>query len=111
MITKGTVVRVRGFQGVACYFVGYRQEVFIPDGGEDTGEWVDVNYSRPFCNTDDLELRDDETRAIVVMVGDDHKHCVPIEYLTPIPREDYCGVCGQIGCAHDGLDRSERTEA
>jgi len=22
-------------------------------------------------------------------------------------RESYCSVCGQIGCGHDGLDRSE----
>jgi hypothetical protein len=39
------------------------------------------------------------------MVGDDREHIVDVDDLTEIAREDYCGVCGQIGCSHDGLDR------
>jgi len=27
--------------------------------------------------------------------------------VTPIAREAYCGVCGQMGCGHDGLDRED----
>jgi hypothetical protein len=26
--------------------------------------------------------------------------------VVPLEREDYCGECGQVGCSHDGLDRS-----
>lgn len=43
----------------------------------------------------------------VVMVGDDKRHTVDKDDCTPIEREDYCGECGQIGCSHDGYDRSE----
>lgn len=45
----------------------------------------------------------DQVRAI--MVGDDHTHTVDRDDVTLIPREDFCGECGQVGCAHDGLDR------
>jgi hypothetical protein len=41
------------------------------------------------------------------MVGDDEHHRLDPDDVTPIQREDYCGSCGQIGCCHDGLDRSE----
>jgi hypothetical protein len=49
-----------------------------------------------------------ETRTgmvLAVMIGDDHRHRVDEEDLEPLPREDYCGECGQIGCRHDGMDR------
>lgn len=44
-------------------------------------------------------------RVIAVMIGDDRKFAVDPDDLTAIPRESFCGVCGQIGCSHDGLDR------
>ena len=40
-----------------------------------------------------------------LMVGDDKLHVVDPEDVTALPREDYCGQCGQVGCGHDGLDR------
>lgn len=46
-------------------------------------------------------------RLLVVMIGDDRRHAVDPEDVTPIARAEYCGECGQIGCGHDGLDRSE----
>lgn len=46
-------------------------------------------------------------RVIAVMVGDDRQYSVEPEDLTPLEREEYCGECGQVGCGHDGLDRSE----
>lgn len=39
------------------------------------------------------------------MIGDDRTFAVDSSHLTPIEREDYCGQCGQVGCAHDGLVR------
>ena len=46
-------------------------------------------------------------RIGVVMVGDDHIEYVDRDELKRIERRDYCGSCGQIGCTHDGLDRTE----
>lgn len=50
-----------------------------------------------------------ESRDVVraVMVGDDREFLVNVDDLEPIAREDYCGVCGQIGCTHDGYDRDD----
>jgi len=46
-------------------------------------------------------------RVVVVMVGDDRRHVVDEADLAPLDRAAYCGECGQVGCGHDGLDRSE----
>lgn len=43
----------------------------------------------------------------VVMIGDDVPHKVDRDDFKEVAREDFCGECGQVGCAHDGLDRSE----
>jgi hypothetical protein len=95
-IKIGDVVRVRGFSGIACRFVGHpvEQDEMWDDEAE---EYVP-----------DEHVRADQ--AIVVMVGDDHRHTVDMDDLSPLPRRDYCGECGQIGCAHDGLDRDEEDE-
>lgn len=45
-------------------------------------------------------------RVVAHMVGDDREFVFDQEELTPLEREAYCGVCGQIGCCHDGYDRS-----
>ena len=37
----------------------------------------------------------------VVMVGDDQVHSVSTDELTVLDRDEYCGSCGQIGCAWD----------
>jgi len=73
---------VKGWaDGIAFHVLGWQ---LVPD--EDT-EWTGI-YER----TGDV---------YVVMVGDDKVYCVEVEDLVPISREDYCGVCGQIGCCHD----------
>lgn len=43
--------------------------------------------------------------AEVVMVGDDKVHIVNRAQCTPLKRKEFCGVCGQMGCKHDGLER------
>ena len=58
---------------------------------------------------EDTEWSGDEQRSgrvVAVMVGDDHYCVMDEEDFEPMARKDYCGVCGQIGCAHDGLDRA-----
>lgn len=37
---------------------------------------------------------------IMVMVGDDRRHHVDRHDITPLDDDDWCGGCGQIGCAH-----------
>ena len=46
-------------------------------------------------------------RVVCVMVGDDARFAFDPDDVTALAREAYCGECGQIGCAHDGLDRTE----
>lgn len=46
-------------------------------------------------------------RIIAVMIGDDHHWVFDPEDVKAIDRAEYCGECGQIGCEHDGYDRSE----
>ena len=77
---------VLGHGGVAFRVLGWETE---PD--EDT-EWSGMENRTG--------------RIVVVMVGDDHRWIVDEEDIKPIAREEYCGECGQIGCGHDGYDRS-----
>lgn len=76
---------VRGYRGIAFYVLGWETE---PD--EDT-IWTGQE-TRTGC-------------VLAVMVGDDFRHSVDPGDLTALDREAYCGECGQIGCAHDGLTR------
>lgn len=78
---------VDGYGAIAFHVLGWETE---PD--EDT-EWSGY------------EVR--TGRVVAVMVGDDHRFVFEPEELTPIPREAYCGECGQIGCTHDGYDRDD----
>lgn len=73
-------------QGIAFYVIGWHVE---PD--EDT-EW---SGHEPRTG-----------RVVVIMVGDDKRYVVDLDEVHPLEREAYCGVCGQIGCTHDGVDRS-----
>lgn len=45
-------------------------------------------------------------QVAAIMVGDDRVHMLDPDDCTVIDRERFCGECGQIGCGHDGLDRS-----
>ena len=42
---------------------------------------------------------------VLVMIGDDRPFTYDPDDIEPLDRESYCGVCGQIGCTHDGLER------
>lgn len=78
---------VRGYKGMAFHVLGWETE---PD--EDT-EWTG---------------QESRTGKVgVVMVGDDHVYLVDPEDITPMKRGDYCGVCGQVGCKHDGYEEED----
>jgi len=78
---------VRGYDGIAFYVLGWETE---PD--EDT-EWSGY------------EIR--TGLVLAIMVGDDRRHRIDPDDLTPIDRADYCGECGQIGCTCDGYPRDD----
>lgn len=40
------------------------------------------------------------------MVGDDRVHRIHESNVSAIDDLDYCNVCGQIGCRHDGRIRT-----
>lgn len=71
-------VNTRAGSGVAWYVLGWETE---PD--EDT-EWSGMEQRTG--------------RVVAVMVGDDRKHSIDPDDLTPLAEEDYCPGCGQIGC-------------
>ena len=75
-----------GYRGVAWHIMGWETQ---PD--EDT-EWTG------------LEKR--TGRVVAIMVGDDRPFTFEPDELTALAREEYCGGCGQVGCGHDGLDRT-----
>ena len=97
MIELDTSARyaVRGYAGVAFRFAGFPQ-VWEPDVAlveDEDGNEVEVE-------TDDGEWVDGpDDRVIVVMVGDDRRHEVARDDLTPLEDGAFCGGCGQVGCA------------
>lgn len=49
----------------------------------------------------DNEGEEYETGQVVArMVGDDRHHLFDESDLTPLPTEEFCPSCGQIGCGH-----------
>ena len=72
-------------RGIAFYVLGWETE---PD--EDT-EWSGIEERTG--------------RVLAVMVGDNERHSVDPDDITPLEREAYCAGCGQVGCTHDGLER------
>ena len=79
--------RAQGYLGVAWCVLGWQT---APD---DDTEWSGIEKRTG--------------RVVAVMVGDDRHFTFKPEELTPIARREYCGECGQIGCSHDGYDRTE----
>lgn len=45
--------------------------------------------------------------VLAIMVGDDRVFPFERADLKPLAREDYCGVCGQVGCSHGGRTGEE----
>ncbi len=53
---------------------------------------------------------DGVSKMTVMMIGDDQRMEIDRDEFKPLKRNDYCGVCGQVGCACDGLDREEEND-
>ncbi len=83
-----------------CYGTGEETE------GEDCPNCEGTGHTSYECIDED----GDDVRTgmvIVTMIGDDCRHVVDQDDLTPLDRADYCGECGQIGCQCDGYDRTK----
>jgi len=89
---------VRSYPGIAWRVFGWETE-------PGACEWYDDDAGEYVYDEEPEDVR--TGRVVCVMVGDNRRFTFDPEDVTPIAREDYCGVCGQIGCAHDGLDRSD----
>ncbi len=74
------------YDGIAWHILGWQTEP-----NEDT-EWTG--------------MEDRTGQVVCIMIGDDRKFTFDPEDVIPIDREAYCSECGQIGCCHDGYDRS-----
>ena len=83
---SASAYRVQGYKGIAWSVWGWETE---PNG--DT-EWSG--------------LEERTGRVLATMVGDDRQFAFDKEDITPLNEVDYCHQCGQIGCTHDGIDRS-----
>ena len=89
---------VKGYRGIAWRVLGWETEPGLT-------EWWDKEAEEMVYDSEPEDVR--TGRIVCIMVGDDHCFTFDPEDVTPLPREDYCGECGQIGCSHDGLYRSE----
>jgi hypothetical protein len=99
ILEPGARFSVRGFGGIAFYCVGYStywtEEAWTYCGEGDPDDEASYLYDEPE-EVEDLDF------VRMVMVGDDEVHVVDVSDLVPIEADDYCSVCGQIGCTADG---------
>jgi hypothetical protein len=114
--------RVRGYNGVAWHVLGWETEPiaewFCGDCGRsgyerDGGGGAITDPGDPECEHEAVGYSDEQStirteRVVAIMIGDDRRFTFDADDLVePLAREAYCGECGQIGCAHDGLDKSD----
>ena len=78
---------------------------FTVDGWRGVAFWFDREETEPDEDTEWTGIENPTGRVLMVMVGDDYRHAVDPEDVEPLGELDYCAVCGQIGCTHDGRER------
>ena len=83
--------KVAGHGGVAWRVTGYAQETETDPIFDEDGEWIG----------EDVWERDDESRVVAHMIGDDSDWTFDVTDLTPLGDEEFCRECGQIGCGHN----------
>lgn len=84
------------YRGIAFYLVGWKK-VWEPYTYLVTDEETGEEYEEESCEGEWIDDPQERT-VIAVMVGDDRKHEIDVDDLTPLNDEDYCHECGQIGC-------------
>lgn len=109
---------VDGYRGIAWYVLGWElaplstwmcQDCDAAGYERPQGGGATTSKGDPDCEHLSIAWDQDTERTgrvVAVMVGDDRRFVVDEEDVTPLAREDYCGECGQVGCTHDGYDRT-----
>lgn len=62
--------------------------------------------TQPTEDTEWTGMEERTGKVVAVMVGDDRRFTFDPSELAPLGDLDYCASCGQIGCGHDGRDRT-----
>lgn len=62
--------------------------------------------TEPDRDTEWTGIEERTGRIVAVMIGDDRQFSLDRDEVHSLDRDEYCGQCGQIGCSHDGLDRT-----
>ncbi len=109
--------QVKGYRGIACSVDGWEVEhvfeeyetecVCCDRTSEDSDECAYCEGSGKVWAQDEEPTERRTGQVVFHMIGDDRRILCDESDLTPIAREEYCGECGQLGCTHDGLDRTE----
>jgi len=72
---------VTGHRGIAFHVLGWETE---PD--------TDTEWTGSESRTGNV---------LAVMVGDDYRHAIDPDDLSPLAEDRYCHGCGQTGCGHN----------
>lgn len=84
----------------------FSAEAYRLDGDKYAVAWYILGWeTEPDEDTEWSGYEQRTGRVVCVMVGDNARHTFDPDDMIPLDREAYCGECGQIGCAHDGLPR------
>jgi hypothetical protein len=96
-------VRVKHYEEDEKRFGGKRYKV----KGDDDAAWFVYGWeTEPDEDTEWSGCENRTGNVVAVMVGDDRKHSIDPDDLIEIGEDDYCHVCGALGCTHDGRERS-----
>lgn len=91
--------RVKGFDGIAFWLKGWKQRwepLMVTLWDKEYGD-----YEAPDPNGEGEWVPDEPCDTVIaVMVGDNREHEVWVGDLTLLSDDEYCSVCGQIGCTH-----------
>lgn len=63
--------------------------------------------TEPTADTEWDGIEERTGKVVAHMIGDDRLYVFDVDDLAPLDELAYCAECGQIGCAHDGRDRTE----
>lgn len=76
-------------------------EIYVDDPNDPEGDMVVPSGEYDMSETEEIA---DESRAIVVMVGDDHRYTVDLEDVEFYSEDDHGDVCscGQLHCGWGG---------
>lgn len=90
----GMYVAVENYNGVAFWVDDWAKEI-----KEEIFTFLDEESGELNWGWDEVEIVSDRM-VECYMVGDDKKFVFDLDELTPISINDFCGSCGQVGCAH-----------